>query len=100
MIIGGETRAMLHIPERSTSPGRTSLIKKTVCSGIVTSIAEISIRKEKNQKIKIIQPYVWGLHISGLSGMLPEVRNRPETNNIEISRSGHLIEFYTTSISL
>lgn len=41
-----------------------------------------------------------GLHISGLSGMLPEVRNRPETNNIEISRSGHSIEFYTTSISL
>lgn len=41
-----------------------------------------------------------GLHISGLSGMLPEVRNRPETNNIEISRSGYSIEFYTTSISL
>ena len=40
-----------------------------------------------------------GLLISGLSGMLPEVRNRPETN-IEISRSGHSIEFYTTSISL
>lgn len=88
---------MLHIPERSTSPGRTSLIKKTICSGIVTSIAEISIGNEKNQNNITL---CMGLHISGLSGMLPEVRNRPETNNIEISRSGYSIEFYTTSISL
>ena len=40
------------------------------------------------------------VEISGLSGILPEVRNRPETNNIEISRSGHSIQFYTISTTL
>lgn len=81
MIIGGETRAMLHIPERSTSPGRTSLIKKTVCSGIVTSIAEISIRKEKNQKIKIIQPYVWVFIYRDYPGCFPRcgIGRKPTT---------------------